>query len=96
MIEIVAKKETKNGKEGVDLNVKIEGTSIEIGSEVLAIIYSLMKEVRDNDLALHLNCLMAIRENPWILSGRDEPSDDVEADLMARAMSKMTDKSVIS
>lgn len=96
MIEVVSKKETKNGKEGVSLNVKIEGYSVEIGNEVLAIIHSLMKEVRDKDPALHLTCLMSISENPWILTGRDPNSDDMEADLIARAMSKVTDKSVIS
>lgn len=87
MIEIKANTEEGHGI-GVEINVN--ASAIEYGSEALAIINSLMGALKKDDLKLHQAVLGAIADEPKILLGEnisDSVSTRAESEL-ANLMSK--------
>jgi len=68
MIEVKAT--TTNHQTEVD--VKVDADLIEYGAEVLAIIHSLMGNLKKDDIRLHKALLDAIADDPKILLGDDD------------------------
>lgn len=94
MVNVKARSEEVNGEAMVEVALEVNATGKELISESLTIIHSLMKELKSKDIVLHALCIQAIKDNIWVLTGEDEEED--KATLIAKAMSKMTDKNIIS
>lgn len=93
MIEIKAKvlsiDENEDMGASIDLETEMEGRGIELMHETLAIIRTLMRDIRNESPVLHLVLIREIAHNPDILLGRDEGDRDTDFGMkMANLMSK--------
>ncbi len=87
MVEVKAQTEIRDGDSGVSVTTQLNGTSVDIAAEILAIIENLMRGIRRESPLLHMMIIQTIAENMEILSGDNDDKSDAEAE-MARAMSK--------
>ena len=87
MVEVKAQTETRGADNGVSVTTQLNGTSVDIAAEILAIIESLMKGIKKESPLLHMLILQAIADNTEILRGDGDTKFDAEAE-MAEAMSK--------
>lgn len=72
MIEITATAETREGeKKGVAVSCHSEGEALYVMEESIAIIRTIMENLKQVDNALHLIVLEEIYKNPGILTGED-------------------------
>lgn len=72
MIDIKAKAGVKDGKKkGVAVSCHSEGEALYIMEESIAIIRTIMENLKQADETLHLMVLEEIYENPGILTGED-------------------------
>lgn len=72
MIDIKAKAGVKDGKKkGVAVSCHCEGEAILIMEESIAVIRTIMENLKQADKTLHLIVLEEIYENPGILTGED-------------------------
>ena len=90
MIEIKAEaKATDNEVMGVETSVGVKGYGEDIVSEAIAVIQGLMANLKETDEKLHMMVLLIIANDPNILRGeKDESEDDKEALVMSKLMSK--------
>lgn len=72
MITVTAKSEGGY----TNVSTKVEADSIAYMDEVLAIIKSLMKGLRENDVLMHAAVLQTLAEHPSILLGKGEDADE--------------------
>lgn len=87
MIEIKA---TTNIDSGItNCEVDINANGIEYMAEVISIIESLMKGLKNNDRMLHTAVLKVISDHPHILLGEDEESDKAQNFEKFVAMAKI-------
>lgn len=87
MVEVKAQTETRGADNGVNVTTHLNGASVDIAAEILAIIESLMRGIKKESPLLHMLILQTIAENTEILSGDGDAKFDAEAE-MANAMSK--------
>ncbi len=87
MVEVKAQTEIRGADNGVNVTTHLNGASVDIAAEILAIIESLMKGIKKESPLLHMLILQAIADNTEILSGDGDAKFDAEAE-MAEAMSK--------
>lgn len=73
MIEIKTTTNKDNMTTGTSISVNADG--LEYMAEVISIIESLMKGLRENDIYMHATVLKIIADHPHILLGEDEESD---------------------
>lgn len=73
MIEIKATTNAENGSTGCEINVNANG--LEYMAEIISIVESLMKGLKENDAFLHATVIKIFAEHPHILLGEDEESD---------------------
>lgn len=73
MIEIKATTDKDSMTTGTEVSVNANG--IEYMAEVISIIESLMKGLKDNDIYLHATVIKVLADYPHILLGEDEDSD---------------------
>lgn len=90
MIEIKAEPQD-DGR--TKLSVKMNGTGDELVSETLIIIQTLLRELKKNDVLLHLKAIMAISKHPEILLSEDINLDKASqmkaiADKMSKGILK--------
>lgn len=72
MIDIKAKAEVKVGKkQGVAVSCHSEGEALYIMEESIAVIRTIMENLKQADKTLHLIVLEEILKNPGILTGED-------------------------
>lgn len=72
MIDIKAKAGVKDGKKkGVAVSCHSEGEALYVMEESIAIIRTIMENLKQVDNALHLIVLEEIYKNPGILTGED-------------------------
>lgn len=72
MIEITATADTREGKKkGVAVSCHSEGEALYVMEESIAIIRTIMENLKQADNALHLIVLEEIYKNPGILTGED-------------------------
>ena len=90
MIKVEAKSTVKGENQGTDISVEMRGTGEEIVNEALSIIKALMGDIKQNDRLLYMMCIHSIAKDMSILLGEDEE------DVIAKKISDITDKSVIS
>lgn len=72
MIEIKA---TTNKDKTIGCEVKVNADGIEYMAEVTAIIESLMKAMKRDDIYLHATVIKMLADHPHILLGEDEDSN---------------------
>lgn len=72
MIEVKA---ITNEDKSIGCEVNVDANDIEYMAEVTAIIESLMKGMRRDDIYLHATVLKVLADHPHILLGEDEDSD---------------------
>lgn len=72
MIEVKA---TTNEDKSISCEVNVDANGIEYMAEVTAIIESLMKAMKRDDIYLHATVLKVLADYPHILLGEDEDSD---------------------
>ena len=87
MVEVKAQTETRGADNGVNVTTHLNGVSVDIAAEIIAIIENLMRGIKKESPLLHLLILQTIAENTEILSGDGDAKFDAEAE-MANAMSK--------
>ena len=87
MVEVKAQTETRGADNGVNVTTHLNGTSVDIAAEILAIIENLMRGIKKESPLLHALILQTIADNTEILSGGSDDKSDAEAE-MAEAMSK--------
>lgn len=88
MIEIKA--ESDAIKKGTAVSSHIEGTLEEILNEALAIIDSLIGNIKKQSVLGHATLLQALADNPEIFMGESEEGDKHEK--FAKMMAEMTSK----
>lgn len=89
MIEIKA--EADASKRGTTISNHIEGTLEEILNEALAVIESLIGNIKKQSVLGHAMLLKALADNPEIFTGESED----EHERFAKMMAEMTSKQVI-
>lgn len=72
MITITSKSEGEH----TNVSTKVEADSITYMNEVLAIITSLMKGLRESDILMHAAVFQVLAEHPSILLGKEEDADE--------------------
>ena len=72
MIEVKA---TTNEDKSISCEVNVDANGIEYMAEVTAIIESLMKAMKRDDIYLHATVIKMLADHPYILLGEDEDSD---------------------
>lgn len=72
MIEVKA---TTNEDKSISCAVNVDANGIEYMAEVTAIIESLMKAMKRDDIYLHATVIKMLADHPHILLGEDEDSD---------------------
>ena len=72
MIEVRA---TTNEDKSVSCEVHVDANGIEYMAEVTAIIESLMKAMKRDDIYLHATVIKMLADHPHILLGEDEDSN---------------------
>ena len=72
MIEVKA---TTNKDKSIGCEVNVDANGIEYMAEVTAIIESLMKAMKRDDIYLHATVIKMLADHPHILLGEDEDSN---------------------
>ena len=90
MIEIKA--ESDANKRGTAISSHLEGTLEEILNESLAVIESLIENIKKQSVLGHAMLLKALADNPEIFMGE---SEEDEHEKLAKMMAEMTSKHII-
>lgn len=83
---VKAEAQTDKEKGGCNTSVQVEGTGRDIINEILCIIETLMKDLKDTDEVLHAIALQAIADNPEILTGEDAELVEVKSVRIAKGL----------
>lgn len=86
MIEIKATTDKDSMTTGTEISVNANG--LEYMAEIISVIESLMKGLKNNDAFLHAMVLKIIAEHPHILLGEEEESDKAKEFEKLVAMTK--------
>ena len=90
MIDIKAKAGVKDGKKkGVAVSCHSEGEALYIVEESIAVIRTIMENLKQADETLHLLVLEEIYQNPEILTGKDSKEKIKEMQTISKN-TKMT------
>lgn len=87
MIEIKATTSKDDMTTGTEVSVNAYG--LEYMAEVISIIESLMKGLKENDIYMHATVLKVIADHPYILLGEDEESGKAKEFERLVALSKI-------
>ena len=103
----MVKVESKRNGDQCECSVTLSGSSEDIINEALSVIWSLMKDIKKTDKAMHIAMIDVLVHCDYILMGEEEDSEDVRKfrewiktddgkDALAMAMAIVTDKSVLN
>ena len=103
----MVKVESKRNGDYCDSRVTINGSPDDIVNEALSVIWSLMKDIKKTDRAMHTAIIDVLAHFNYILMGEEKDSEEVRKfeawketddgkDALAMAMAKATDESVLN